>query len=264
MRRFLTALPFALLLLPVPGSAAPMDPSPPAAAAAATNAESFTPAQRSEIVHIVREALKSDPSILRDAVAALQADEGLRQDAAARGAIAGSRHALVHDATDPVAGNPAGDVTVIEFFDVRCPYCRHMQPVMEQLLRADHGVRLVLKDLPVLGAASTLGARALLAAERQGGYLRLQDLLLRSGPPSEASLRDEATALGLDWARMQQDMADPAIQQKIDANLALARRLGIDGTPAFIVGGKLISGEVELAELQRAIAEARAEPHARQ
>src|SRR5581483_598871 len=102
--------------------------------------------------------------------------------------------------------------------------------IVDQLLRQDPQVRLVFKDMPVLGPASRLGARALLAAARQGAYLKLQARLMRGGPPTEDSLRADADALGLDWARLQRDMADPAIQEKIDANLALARRLGIEGT----------------------------------
>jgi len=248
MRRLLAALPLMLLLLSPAGLA---EDTPP------TGSAVFTPAQRTEIVRILREALKSDPSILRDAVGALRADEGIRHDAAARAAIGSSSEALLHDPGDPVAGNPTGDVTVVEFFDIRCPYCRVMQPVLEQLVREDRGVRLVLKDFPVLGPESKLGARALLAAQRQGGYLKLQEALMRSHPPTAESLREEAATLGLDWGRLQHDMADPAIQRKIDANLALARALGVQGTPAFVVDGKLIEGAVEISDLQHAIGEAR-------
>jgi len=214
---------------------------------------SFTPAQRAEIVRIVRQALKSDPSILRDAVMALQADEGKRQEAAARSAIGSSHDELYRDPRDAVAGNPAGSKTLVEFYDIRCPYCRHMEPVVQQLLRANPDLRLVYKDLPVLGSASRLGAKAMLAAARQGGYEKLHQRLMREPAPTEASLRRDAAALGLDWGRMQRDMADPAIQRQIEANLALARRLGIEGTPAFVIGDQLIPGAVDPEDLQRAI-----------
>jgi protein-disulfide isomerase len=252
MRRILAALPLLALLLALAVPARPATPDP---------AETFTPAQRAEIVRLLREALKRDPSILRDAIMALQADEGLRHDSAARAAITASRQALIGDPRDAVAGNPSGDVTVVEFYDVRCPYCRRMLPVTDQLLSHDHGVRLVLKDLPILGPPSVLGARALLAAERQGGYFKLHDVLMRSPEkPTEATLRTQVEGLGLDWARLQRDMADPVIQQKIDTNLALAHALGIDGTPAFVIGDKLLPGAMELADLQQAVAGARAEP----
>ena len=123
----------------------------------------FTPSQRAEIVQIVRDALKQDPSILRDAVTALQAEDGDRQQASSRAAIAAAGDKLV-DAADPTGGNPKGDVTIVEFFDTRCPYCRKLEPAMADLLARDHGVRLVYKDLPILGPASVLGSKALLAA----------------------------------------------------------------------------------------------------
>lgn len=248
-RKLTAALPLVFLLLLAAGPGQDTAPTGPPA---------FTAAQRAEIVRILRDALRSDPSILRDAVTALQAEEGSRHAADARAAIRASSQALLHDPTDPVAGNPSGDVTVVEFFDIRCPYCREMQPVLEQLLRQDHGVRLVLKDFPVLGPESKLGARALLAARLQGGYFKLHEALMRSRPPTEDSLRAEAAAVGLDWARLQHDMDEPAVQQKIADNLALARTLGVQGTPAFVVGGKLIEGAVEISDLTRAIGEARA------
>ena len=219
---------------------------------------SFAPAQRAEIIAIVREALKTDPSILRDAVTSLQADEGARHDQAARQAIATARPQLTGLSTDPVAGNPAGDVTLVEFYDVRCPYCRQMRPVFDQLIAADRGVKLVLKDLPILGPASVLGSKALLAAQRQGGYLKLQAAMMNGSPDiTEASVRTEATAAGLDWPRLQRDMADPEIQRRIDANLTLARTLSVDGTPAIVVGDQVLPGAVDLAQLQVLVAQAR-------
>jgi len=216
-------------------------------------AEPFTAAQRGEIVQILRDALKQDPSILRDAIEALRRDEAARKAEALR---AQSGHLV--DPADPVAGNPKGDVTIVEFFDTRCPYCRRLEPTMASLLAEDKKIRLVFKDLPVLGPASTLGARALLAAQRQGGYERLRAALMRPGfAASESSLATAAQNAGLDWARLRQDMDDPAIERRLSANLAQARALGIEGTPALLVGATLIPGAVELVDLRRAVAQAR-------
>ena len=229
------------------------------AARADAPAASFTAAQRAEIVEIVRQAMKTDPSILRDAVTALEADEANIREAAARLAIGKAEPVLTRSSGDPVAGNPNGDVTVVEFYDVRCPYCRRMRPVLAQLLHDDPNIRLVYKDIPILGPASVLGAKAVLAAQRQGGYLRMHDLIM-SDPPdvTEASLRAEAARAGLDWARLRHDMDDPAIARRISANLDLAHALGIDGTPAYVIGAKLLPGAVELSDLQEAVAAARA------
>jgi protein-disulfide isomerase len=227
-------------------------------AAPTASAASFTAEQRAEIVAILREALRSDPSILRDAVQALQADEGARRDEATRAVIAKNRDALLADPTDPVAGNPAGNVTVVEFYDTRCPYCRSMLPIMAALLKAEPEVRLVYKDLPVLGPASQLAARALLAAQRQGGYLRLQEALMQAAAPlTPEGIRAEAKRQGLDGDRLLHDMDDAATSARLEANAKLARDLNVEGTPAIIVGGKLVPGAMGLPALRAAVAEAR-------
>jgi protein-disulfide isomerase len=224
----------------------------------AAHAQSFTPAQRAEIVGIVRDALKSDPSILRDAIDSLQADDAQKEQAAAKAAIGTLGPALTQDSGDQVAGNPRGDVTVVEFYDLRCPYCRRMLPTMAALLSQDRGVRLVYKDIPILGAGSVLGAKAVLAARAQGGYLALHDALM-TGPSelTEATLRQAVEKAGLDWERLSRDMQASAIQSHIDANLALARKLDIRGTPGYVIGDRLIAGAVDLSELKAAITEQR-------
>ena len=157
-----------------------------------------------------------------------------------------------------IAADSNGRVTVVEFYDVRCPYCRRMVPTMASLLRANPDVRLVYKDLPVLGPASVLGARALLAAQKQGAYLPLHDAIM-AGPPdvTEDSLRAMATRLGVNWERLQADMKSPDVLARIDANLAMARKLDLQGTPVYVVGTQLLPGAVDLAELQSAVTSAR-------
>ncbi len=228
---------------------------PPAARAAA-----FTPEQRAEMVQVMRQALHDDPSILRDALVAMQADDAARQDAENTGAIAAQHAALFNAPADQVAGNPAGDVTVVEFYDPRCPYCRQMLPVIAALLKADPQIRLVFKDIPILGPASVLEAHALLAAQRQGGYLRFQDVIMHNNAtPTPATLRAEAEREGLDGARFEHDMGDATVQSRLDDNLHLAAALHVEGTPALVIGKRMIPGAVDLAELQQAVAAARAE-----
>jgi protein-disulfide isomerase len=217
-------------------------------------AAEFTLQQRAEIIQILRDALKQDPSILRDAVNALQSEDNDRQQAASRAAIAAARDTLV-DPADPVGGNPKGDATIVEFFDTRCPYCRKLEPTMAELLARDHGVRLVYKDLPILGPASVLGSKALLAAHRQGAYEKLRDAIMAMPPDTTKPMIQEAAQKnGLDWKRLERDMDDPAIAARLQSNVKLAHDLGIEGTPAMVIGTDLIPGAVTLADLQRAVA----------
>ena len=224
----------------------------------ADSGQKFTPEQRAEIVTILREALAADPTILRDAIDALQRDEARKEEAASRAAIAQMREALVHSAGDPIGGNPKGDVTVVEFYDERCPFCRGMLPIEAELLRRDHNIRLVFKDIPILGPGSRLAARAVLAAQHQSGYEKLHDALMGGTPNIDTEVvHAAALKVGLDWARLQRDMDDPAIEARIEANLKMARALHIDGTPTYIIGDAMLSGAVELADLQNAVAAAR-------
>jgi len=223
------------------------------------SADEFTPAQRAEIVRILREALKQDPTILRDAVDAMKDDDTQREANAARAAIAAHRDVMVLPA-DPVAGNPKGTVTIVEFYDTRCPYCRAMEPTMARLLTEDHDVRLVYKDLPVLGPASVLAAHALLAAQQQNGYDRLRTALMQAPPDyTKEQILVIARKVGLDGARLSHDMESAAIDARLDANVQLAKALALDGTPALVIGDTLVPGAIELAELEKAVATARTE-----
>ncbi len=254
-----TALALAGLLAAGPWSMAPGSIAPQFVASAA--AQGFSAEQRQEVVGILREALRQDPSILREALAALEAAEVRDREGAQRVAIAAHGEALYRNAADPVKGNPQGAITIVEFFDARCGYCKQLQPVMDQMLRRQRDVRVVMKDLPILGPNSVLASRALLAAQRQGKYVELYDVLMKlRDEPAEPVLKREAERVGLDWSRLRRDMDDPALQARIQGNLRLAQLLRIEGTPALLIGDTLIPGAVDLATLERLVAEARARP----
>ncbi|GGJ15763.1 DsbA family protein [Neoroseomonas lacus] len=221
-------------------------------------AQAFTEAQRAEIVAIMRDALARDPTILREAFGALQAAEERDRETVQRSAIADNRQAIFGVAGDPVRGNPDGDVTIVEFFDARCPYCKRLHAEMGPLLRRDGRIRVVMKDLPILGPQSVVAARALLAAQRQGKYPAMYDALMSlRGEPTDAVIRSEAERIGIDYAKMRRDMEDPAIQQRLDANIALARTLRIEGTPALIIGETLVPGALPVAQIEQMIAQER-------
>jgi protein-disulfide isomerase len=228
--------------------------------AAPALAQPFTPAQRAEIVQILREALVRDPAILREALAALEAAEARAQAEAARTALAAHEAALARDPADPVIGNPRGDITIVEFSDYRCPYCRRAHPELRRLIAEDRGVRLVAKELPILGPGSLVMARVALAAHRQGRWEAVNARLIAfAGEPTEAAVIGTALAAGgVDEARLRADLADPGLAAQLQANLQLARLIGVNGTPAFVIGGRLYPGAMDVAELRRAVAEARA------
>jgi len=215
-------------------------------------AQTLSPEQRAEVLNILREALRTDPTILRDAMGSLEQAEQAQRNSAQIRAIAMRAEQLFRDPADPVKGNPQGRVTIVEFFDTRCGFCKQLHPIMEQLLARERDVRVVMKDLPILGPNSVLASRALIAAQRQNQYVPLYDALMRlREEPVEPVLRREAERLRLDWARLRRDMDDPATLARIERNTDLARALDIQGTPALISGTTLLPGAVDLATLQR-------------
>jgi protein-disulfide isomerase len=218
----------------------------------------FTPAQRDEIISIVRNALKADPSILREAVVSLQSDDDAKANAEAQAAITTHHKDLVARFGDAETGNANGDVTVVEFYDPRCPYCRKMLPGIDALLQKDHGIRLVFKDIPVLGPASTLEAKAIVAAQKQGGYLKLQHALMSNpAQPDDAMIAETAKSVGLDGEKLLAEMRSKATTERLQANLDLAHALKVNGTPTFVVGDMIIPGMVDAGQLEEAVVAAR-------
>lgn len=218
----------------------------------------FSAEQRAAIVEILREALKRDPSILADAIAALQAAEQDLDRARLREAIRAEADALFRDRDDPFLGAARATTTIVEFSDYRCPFCKRMHPVVTELVGREPGLRVVVKEIPILGPASVLAARAALAAHLQGKYAAFREALMRlRGEPDEAMLLQLAAETGLDPGRLRRDMASEAVTRRLNANLRLAQALGIQGTPAYVVGETVLPGAVSLEALREALAAAR-------
>lgn len=231
-----------------------------AAMASPARAESsFTPAQRQEIISIVRDALKKDPSILADAITSLRAQGEAEKQADTLRVVRENHARLGGSATDVVLGNPAGKVSIVEFYDPRCPYCRKVLPAIDTIVASEKDVRLVEKVIPVLGPNSQIESEALIAAIAQGGYMKLQHALMtNSEPPSAARIRKMALSVGLDADRLERDMKSPDVAATLRDNLDLARKVNVEGTPTFIIGEKIvIPGAVSENDLKTAIASAR-------
>lgn len=220
-------------------------------------AETLPPDRRAAILEELRAAVRADPTLLDEARSALETEAERAREAAVGALIREHAAALRDDPADPVLGNPRGATVIVEFSDPRCGFCKAHHPVRQALLRRRPDVRVAMKDLAVLGPASVLAARALLAAHRQGGYAALQDALsaLRE-EPVEAVLRREAERAGLDWPRLRRELDDPGLGRRLDGNLRLAQRLGVEGTPTLVIGSELAAGAVDLATLERRIAAA--------
>lgn len=233
-----------------------------ATALGAASARGETPAvPREAIEQVIRDYLLSHPELIIESLRRAQAREREAARAQARAAVQAHRQALSHDPGSPVGGNPAGDVTVVEFFDYRCPHCRRMVPVIKALLAEDPRVRLVYKEMPILGEESVVAARAALAARGQGKYAEAHDrLMAESGPLTPAAVVAALAGVGLDPERLRADMDAPEVVTLIRRELALAQALGIDGTPAFVVGTELVIGAVDLGTLRDLINRARRAP----
>lgn len=247
MKRIQTiCIALALILTPVLATAAPT--------------QTFTPEQTAAVEKIVRELLtKKDPGIVIAAAKTYQ--EKVETKIAAKGKLAIKTEAkeIYYSPTSPVAGNPKGDVSVVEFFDYACGYCKQAQSSVVKLIKEDKNVRFVFKELPIFGKSSVLVSKAALASVRQGKYIAFHMALLKAKQRlNETRLMAIAKKVGLDTAKLKKDMNDKKIADIIEANQALASKLGVNGTPAFIIAGKLYPGAVPLKKMKELIAAARA------
>src|SRR6516225_5252687 len=169
------------------------------------------------------------------------------------------REALQNDQDSPVLGDPHGDVTIVEFFDYACPYCKAVEPRLQSALRSDQHVKLILKELPILTPESLIAARASLASGRQHKYRQFHEALMAyRGPWEEEAIFSTARRVGLNIDRLRQDMAAPSIANEIIENFNLARGLRIFQTPSFIVGDRILTGPSAQIDFPVVIGDARA------
>lgn len=225
---------------------------------AAAEEPGFTPAQEEAIGALVRDYILEHPEIILEAVERLQAREQEQAAAAQQQAIAALQAELYEDDVSPVAGNPEGDITIVEFFDYNCPYCKRLTPELFGLLARDGQIRLIAKEWPFFGEDSEFAARAALAAARQGSYAAFHQALMGlRGPANPQTVERVAGEVGLDWERLQEDMQDAAITEHLERNKALAKRIGLRGTPAMVIGGTLLPGAAPAAEIAATVAEER-------
>ncbi|MCC0015006.1 MAG: DsbA family protein [Rhodobiaceae bacterium] len=215
-------------------------------------------AQKDEVRGLVRDTLVTNPEILEEVSAALDRKRAEQEAEQRKDVIAAKKDQIFASAADFAAGNPAGDVTVVEFFDYNCPYCRRALGDIDALLQSDPGVKVVFKEFPVLSEESYDAALVGIAMQRQGLYMEFHEkLLAHQGRANKAIAMQLAQDLGADMAQIEADVADPKTIETIRQTHALADELGINGTPAYVIGDQVLVGLAPLTELQAQVAEVR-------
>ena len=224
--------------------------------AAPVAAEDITDAR---IKELIAETLRENPELVLEALRILDQRQTEADAANVVEVLKTERANLEADPNAPVLGNPEGDVTIVEFFDYNCPYCKRVMPELTALLAADNNIRLVLREWPILGDGSEFAARAALASRKQDKYPQMHDALMAMrGKVEAAPVLRIAKDLGLDIDRLQADMKAPEVEAHIATSKRLTAALGFNGTPSFVIGDALIPGFVEEATLADAVDAARA------
>jgi protein-disulfide isomerase len=232
------------------------------AAAAPARAQSFSDAQRGEIERIVKEYLVAHPEVLQEVIAEIEK----RQNAAElEKQIAGVRQhkeVLFNSAHQVTLGNPKGNVTMVEFFDYNCGYCKRALPDMLQLLKTDPNLKVVLKEFPVLGPGSLEAAQVAVAARMQDAtgekYLDFHQRLLGGrGPADKARALAAAKDAGFDMARIEKDLASEEVQETLRETKNVADAIGLNGTPSYIIGSDVVVGALGYDVLKQKVDAAR-------
>ena len=204
-----------------------------------------------EVKAVVKEYLINNPEIIKEALDnyAIREEEMRKKAAVAK--LSSHRVALERDPETPFLGDPNGDVTIVEFFDYNCGYCKLMFPKVLEYVQNDGHIRWVLKDLPSLGHTSDLAARAGLAARRQGKYFEMhQSMITHQGALTETDILSYARMIGLDMEKFESDRKDPAFDKILEANRTLAAQFEFLGIPDFIIGDYISQGAMMGDEME--------------
>ncbi|MGR3497226.1 DsbA family protein [Citreimonas sp.] len=255
----------------------PYTPARPLAAAAlslallsggASAQDAFDPAtmtdsQREAFGEAVRDYLLNNPQVIMEAVSVLEERESDAQAQADEALVSNNADAIFDDGFSWVGGNPDGDITVVEFMDYRCGYCRRASPEVAQLIESDGDIRLIVKEFPILGEASMISSRFAIATQIVAGddaYKAVHDSLMAlEGDPTDAVLVRLSEALGLDAEAIMAEMDSDEVTRRIAETRALAQQLQINGTPTFVFGDQLVRGYAPLDAMQQIVEQERAE-----
>ncbi len=226
----------------------------------AAPAATFTDAQRAAIGDIIKDYItKQHPEVLMQAAQELQKRDMATAETKSQEGILKNKDKIYNDPNSAVGGDPKGDVTVVEFYDYQCGYCKMAEASIEKLLQEDKKVRFIYKEYPILGPASVEASKASFASMRQNKFQKFHDTLINKKDHVTADLiAQSAKEAGLDTDKLKKDMADPAIQKLIEESISLGQDIGVRGTPMFIINDNVYPGAMQYDELKKAVDEAHA------
>lgn len=222
--------------------------------------DTFSASQKRELKELIRKYLIEEPEVLLEAMEALENKNAGATAEQAQTAILENWDALTKSPNSYVGGNLNGNVSIVEFFDYNCGYCKQAMEAVMEVVKDDGNIRLVLKEFPILSENSTIASEMAIAALKQGNdkYLTFHTLLMENkGKLTDDKLTDLATESGLSLEQLQADMKAPEVQATIEESYMLARAIGIRGTPGFVIGEKLYPGAASVETLKKVVAEAR-------
>ncbi|AXT25757.1 DsbA family protein [Ruegeria sp. AD91A] len=234
-----------------------------ATSAQALDLNAMSDAEKTEFGAQVREYLLENPEVIVEAINILEQRNAVAEAAADKELVAANADELFNDGFSWVGGNPDGDITLVEFMDYRCGYCRRAVSEVASLLAEDGNIRLVIKEFPILGDASVLSSRFAVATKHVAGddaYKQVHDALLEfTGEPSEVSLRRISDGLGLNSDEIIAAMDSDRVTDEITRTRALAQRMQISGTPSFVLGTEMLRGFLPSDQMQQIVDGIRAE-----
>lgn len=206
---------------------------------------------------IVHDYIMEHPDVILDAVNQYQQRT---MEEKQKAAVETNREYLFRDERSPVIGNPEGDVTIVEFFDYNCGYCKRVLPTVQELINEDKNIKVIFKDIPILGPTSETAAKWALAAQKHNKYFEFHTALMNhKGPITDDTLSKIATDLELDPARLKKDAETTDVLLQIERNRSLFTQMGLGGTPAFIIGDEVVPGAIGKDEMLKLIEKTRAQ-----
>ena len=220
--------------------------------------QTISKSQKEKIEKIIREYLLKNPSIIREAMLALQEQEEKEKQEKTALNLKKMKLEIYSDPDSPVLGNPTGDVTIVVFFDYNCGYCKKTLPELTAFITQDATVKVVYKEFPILSRQSEVAARAALAAFRQGKYAEFHRALLETNGATDKEIKGISEQLKLDYTQLKKDMDDPKLREALERTQQLATALGVDGTPAYLIGDQFLPGAIDADSLAKIVSLERA------